>query len=340
MTTFRCGGCAGIVRAGEGPTVTCKRCGHVNVCPTPADPAPIAGRRPAGSDSRTFWLAGGAVVLVLIAFVGWATIQPAQPQAASRTDATPADARQRQLLEANLGKPGDAALGQLFAGINTRHFSGGLPQIPVRWEPRLNEVGALAGGGFTLEGMFGYVGSRSVILLNPSIQGDEAALRRALCHEMVHAQLHAAGQPTEQHGPPFQTRLRRLSAEGAFEGIVATEEEKANLRSWLDAESSRLDSDQEAVKLEALELERERLELETLFSNLSARQNTANPPTPDEVTTFNSRRERYNWRVSTAKTRVEQDRTDRAHFNREVERYNLMLVYPDGMDEGTIKIKK
>ena len=340
MTTFRCGGCAGVVRVGDGPTVACKRCGHVNVCPTPADSTPSGWERRPGGDSRTFWLAGGAVVLVLVAFVGWATIRPAQPQAASGTGGSAAEVRQRQLLEINLDKPGDATLGQLFASINSRHFSGGLKPIPVRWEPRLNEVGALAGGGFTLEGMYGYVGSRSMILLNTALRENEAALRRALCHEMVHAQLHAEGRPTEEHGPPFQTILRRLSAENAFEGIVATDEERANLRAWLDAESRRLDSDQESIKQETSDINRERMELETLLSNLDARAKTASPPDLSEISSFNARRDRYNWRVGQLQTRVEQDRNDRAQLHREVERYNLMVIYPDGLGGEAFRIKK
>jgi predicted SprT family Zn-dependent metalloprotease len=293
-----------------------------------------------GGDSRAFWLAAGAVTIALVAFVGWATITPAQPQAAGNPAATATDARQRELLEANLGKAGDPHLGQLYSRINDQHFHGGLPTIPIRWEERLNEVGELAGRAFTLEGMFGSVGSKAMILLNPALQANEAALRRTLCHEMVHAHLHAAGQPAEAHGTAFQTILRRLSAEGAFEGIVATDEDRANLRVWLDAESSRLDSGQESLTQETGAIDQERLELEALLSHLTARANTASAPDAQEVSAYNARRDRYNWRVSQAQARVDQDRADRAHFNREVERYNLMLVYPDGMDAGSIKIKK
>jgi predicted SprT family Zn-dependent metalloprotease len=304
--------------------------------PTPATALPAAS----GGDSRTFWLAAGAITIALVAFVGWATLTPAQPQAAAGPAASAGDARQRELLEANLGQAGDPQLGQLYSRINSQYFQGGLPTIPVRWESRLAEVGELSGRAFTLEGMFGYVGSKSVILLNPALQTDAAAMRRALCHEMVHAHLHAAGQSAEGHGAAFQTILRRLSAAGAFEGIVATDEDRANLKSWLDAESSRLDSEQESLRQETADIDRERLELETVLSNLTARANTASAPDPRELSAYNARRDRYNWRVDQAQTRVERDRTDRAHFNREVERYNLMLAYPDGMDAGSITIRK
>jgi hypothetical protein len=188
--------------------------------------------------------------------------------------------------------------------------------------------------------MFGHVGKKAVILLNPALQRDHARLRRALCHEMVHAQLYAVGQASERHGPAFQDILRRLSAEGAFEGIVATDDDRANLRSWLDAEAARLDGEEQALRQEGTEIETERAELETARAALSSRLNTNAPPDPRELAAFNGRRDQHNWRISQAQSRANQDRQDRAHFNREVERYNLMLVYPDGIDEGSVKVKK
>ena len=57
----------------------------MNVCPTPQS---AASRQepppPPGADSRTFWLTAGAIAVVLVAFVSWATVNPAQPQAAAR----------------------------------------------------------------------------------------------------------------------------------------------------------------------------------------------------------------------------------------------------------------
>jgi hypothetical protein len=345
VITFRCGGCAGVVEAGNQPpgsTVACKRCGHVNVCPAPPARAARLAQPPArDGDSRAFWLTAGAIAVVLVAFVAWATISPAQPQAAQRvTGPTAADTRQRQLLDANLDKPGDPLLDQFYSQINRQHFRGGLPPIPVRWEPQLVDVGELAERAFRLEGMFGHVGGKAVILLNPVLQNDQAALRRALCHEMVHAQLYVAGQPSVEHGPPFQTILRRLSAENAFEGIVASDEERTNLRGWLDAEAARLEAEQAAVTQEGAEIERERAELESGLSSLTTRMNTPSAPTAAEVSAYNARRERYNWRVTQTQARVERGRADRTHFNHEVDRYNLMLVYPDGMDAGAMKTKK
>jgi hypothetical protein len=142
--------------------------------------------------------------------------------------------------------------------------------------------------------MFGHVGTRQVILLNPRLKPDAGARTRALCHEMVHAYLFATGDTVTQHGPTFKDVLRRLSSEGAFEGIPASAEERARLRAWLDEESARLEQEREAI--------------DTLRSGV----------TPENTAAFNDR--------------VLRDQRDLAHFNIEVARYNLMIVYPDGLD--------
>src|SRR4029453_10098682 len=105
-----------------------------------------------------------------------------------------------------------------------------LSAMPVLWEPGLDRVGQLAAQAFTLEGMFGHVAKQSLILLNPNLQADQRALARALSHEMVHAYLFTTGDTTTNHGPAFQTVLQRLSSEGAFEGILASDQERESLR--------------------------------------------------------------------------------------------------------------
>jgi hypothetical protein len=50
------------------------------------------------------------------------------------------------------------------------------------------------------------------------------------------------------------------------------------------------------------------------------------------VDAFNARREAYNRRVGAANLRAERGRADVADFNQQVERYRLMLAYPDGKD--------
>lgn len=78
--------------------------------------------------------------------------------------------------------------------------------------------------------MFGTLGDKAAILLSPSVGGDDAARTRALCHEMAHAYMFRMGDDTRQHGPSYQAVLRRLSIEGAFEGLASTPEERAALR--------------------------------------------------------------------------------------------------------------
>ena len=180
-----------------------------------------------------------------------------------------ADALQKSIVKATLGREGDPDLGARYQEINRRHFEGLLPAIPVRWEPRLSEVDARSADGLKLLGTFGKLGERAVILLNPSLQSDQDDLKRALAHEMVHAYLTTTlGDEDVRHGLSYQAVLRRLAAEGAFKGIPSTELEREQLRAWLDQAKPGLDSE----------------------AAVSA-------------------------------------------FNREVERYNLMLLYPNGEDK-------
>ncbi len=271
------------------------------------------------SDSRMFWRVAGGVILGVL---GWAVSSAlgTGTHAGQSAHLSPADARQRDLLEQNLGKPGDSALGRQYLAINDTHFDGALPAIPVLWEPRLADVGALAAQSFTLEGMFGHIDGRAAILLNPSLQADAEALKRALCHEMVHAHLYSIGDPATAHGPTFQTELRRLSAEGAFTGIVATAEERADLRAWLKTESARLDAEHDAMGRDGAEIERERGELERALANLD----------PRDVDAVTAHREAYNQRAMDANARAARDRADVAEFNARAQRYNLMISYPDG----------
>jgi len=193
-----------------------------------------------------------------------------------------ADRLRHELLDRALELPGDSALNKLYQAFNTNHFGSDLPPIAVRWEPRLVEVDRLEGGDATMKGMFGTKGDRAVILLSPSVKDDQAALDRALAHEMVHAYMFKMGEDTAQHGPSFQSVLRRLALEGAFEGLPSTPQERADLRKWIDQEKARLASEDAAL------------------------------------------------RQSTDQSRLEQLRIDRDHLNAEIDRYNLMILYPDG----------
>ncbi len=271
----------------------------------------------------------------------WSVAGPAGTSAATTAAATPAEALQQELLRKNIGEPGDPILNQMYFDISTRHFAAKLPAIQVLWEPRLADVGKLSAQTFTLQGMFGHLGGRSVILLNPALQGDKPAVARALCHEVAHAYLFSTGVKTSDHGPEFKSVLRRLADEGAFEGVVASDEERVNLRAWLDAESSRLDFERTEIDRLSAEIERERTGVERALAEINARVSAGNAqgsgwPSQSEIAAANARRDAYNQQVIEANERVQRDRADLEHFNREVARYNLMLVYPDGLDERAL----
>jgi hypothetical protein len=257
-----------------------------------------------------------------LASAGWAARTGADVLAATtarRTMSTPEQRRQLEILRDDIDKRTDDALSRQVAEISAKYLDGALPETPVIWEPRLAEVGALGAEKFTLEGMFGHIGQRSMILLNPDLRPDARAIERALCHEIVHAYLFSRGEDSAGHGSSFQTLLRRMAEGGAFEGIVADAADRTSLRLWLDAESARLADESAALERLHSELETERRALEQ----------------PGRVTdaTSASALEGYTNRVEAANGRVERYNDARATFDREVHRYNLMLVYPDGRDE-------
>jgi hypothetical protein len=65
----------------------------------------------------------------------------------------------------------------------------------------------------------------------------------------------------------------------------------------------------------------------------AARAQGSGWPAESEVAAAVAMRDGYNQRAHAANERAARDRADYDHFNREAARYNLMLVYPDGMDE-------
>jgi hypothetical protein len=266
--------------------------------------------------SRSIWIAGIALAVAAAGtpiYLAWVQRRAANSLAEA---ATPADTLRRRLVHEGVERAGDADLVSLYAQFNERHFAGELPPTPVVWEPRLGDVDDLEGGDAKLEGMFGTLGDRSVILLSPRLRSDRAALDRALAHEMVHAYMFRVGEDTAQHGPSFQAVLRRLAIEGAFRGAFATPEERVELRRWLDAEHDRL-----AV---------EERELKALESDLAAERRAIDALSSSDPHAFAARRDAYNRRAAEANDRLARAREDRAHWTREVERYNLMVLYPDG----------
>ncbi|MEO8481211.1 MAG: SprT-like domain-containing protein [Acidobacteriota bacterium] len=278
--------------------------------------------------SRAIWAGVACLTLITVGWLGWGRAGSGFAGASARTP-TPAETLQRELLEHNLDKPGDPELDALYQATVARHFPGAMPPIPVLWEPRLAQVGLVAAETFTLEGMFGHEGKQTVILLNPDLQRDQRALARALCHEMVHAYLYVTGDKTTDHGPAFQLVLQRLSVEGAFEGIMATDQERAALRAWIDGESPRIEVARRDLDQLGSSVEAERVAIEGAIADVNAR----GPASATEAAALNARREAYNQLAIDANVRSARLQADRDHFNREVERYNLMLVYPAGIDQ-------
>jgi hypothetical protein len=206
---------------------------------------------------------------------------------------SPEQARTQELFRLNANVPSDPALASAYQAINVEYFESRLPAIGIRWEPRLAEIGPLIAEGFQMEGMT----NGRLILLNPVLQSDEQQLRRTLCHEIVHVAV--KGQTTEEHGPLFQSRLRQLSEQGAFTGIVATEEEKQELRRTIETRTDEL-------KKAVASLQQARSQVSSDFQRID-----------------------YNFSVQRHNNAVED-------LNQLIEQYNLMVSYPDGLDRDRL----
>lgn len=333
MIYFRCHKCAGVVRGKDeeaGQQVACPRCAAVQECPVRDLPDAVTRPTSGRPSLRVF---AGVIAFVALGLGAWTAVQVGSTDGRTGTAlhaTSGAEALQRTLLQANVGLPGDADLVRRYAALNTTHFGGRLPAMPVRWEPRLDDVGRVAGQDFRLEGMFGHLNGRAAILLHPELQRDAAGLSRTLSHEMVHVQLWTMGEVGERHGPPFQRELSRLSLEGAFTGIVASPAERESLRVWLDGERGRLDTLLASERQDQVDLDSERAELE---ADIAAVRDPQADRT--EVEALESRREAYNRRVAEASARAERRAADAIELNRQIDRYNLMLSYPDGLDQGS-----
>jgi hypothetical protein len=237
----------------------------------------------------------GVVIAVLLRSSG--RFNSAPPPAAPPT----ADqVRSAEIFKANAGLPSDPALTARYQSLNAQFFENRLPSIPLRWEPRLDEVGPLVAEGFRMDGMT----NREMILLNPAIQSDQDEFMRVLAHEMVHIAVVSEQDP---HGPVFQLYLKQLAERGAFRGIVANDQEKDERRRFLDRRIAHL-----AAESELLARIKTAIEADANGGQVS----------PDQL---NVRTTEYN-------DRVRKHNDDVAEFNRSVEEYNQMVTYPDGLD--------
>jgi len=251
-------------------------------------------------------LAAGAVAVTLAVTIGQRARQqgPAAPPPRPRTaDEIKTD----ELLRLNTALPSDPALALAYGGINAQYFEGRLPEVRIRWEPRLVEVGPLIAEGFRLDGLT----NGHLILLDPAIQDDPEIFQRTLSHEMVHV---AVRDQDDAHGPVFQRELRRLSAAGAFSGIVATDEEKEETHRSIESAMA--------------DLEREIRELGHERIALNADTAAPNPNVADlnaRIVDYNARVTRHNDAVNALNDRIAQ--------------YNLMISYPDGLDRQRLNTR-
>ena len=259
--------------------------------------------------------------------------------ATSATARTPAEVREDEIITQDADLPGDPALNAEYQEINERHFGNELPSMPVLWEARLAEVEPLMAENVRLDGLAALRDGTQFILINPVVRGYPGQLRRTLCHEMVHQYLFIKGDITTKHGPAFQRIWQRLLEEGAFVGEYASDGEKASLKAWLDRESARLHGEKSELDKMKDSIERDREELDGQLNELNQRISSANRegsgwPSDEEVESLKSKREIFSRVLGNYRNRVETYRADAMRFNGEADRYNMMISYPDGLDEG------
>ena len=242
---------------------------------------------------------------------------------------------QHALLAAARDKPADPDLGLLFNELNALHFDAQLPNVKVLWDAGLDRLDQ---GDYRLNGMT----DGKTILLKAALKDQEDDVRRTLCHEMVHVKFFAAGIKSTAHDDVFQGELRRIFEDGCFPAIWATPEERASLQEWIDAERVRLEGAraQTDAQLAALKAETERVE--RMVADLNERIQAANAagsgwPTPAETEAAQAQRSALNDSISAYNGVVAANGRDQVQFNEAVQRYNLMVAYPDGLAEDRAK---
>jgi hypothetical protein len=265
------------------------------------------------------WLAfrrlGGVLavsVLLGLAFLVWRRpIGPATGPSAGKAAQPPTveQSRTAEFFRLNEKQPSDPELASEYQSINLQYFEGRLPSIVIRWEPRLAEIGPLIAEDFRLEG----ITNGRVILLNPAIEDNDELFRRTLVHEIVHVATH---EQDKGHGPVFQSRLRRLSEQGAFVGKVATEEEKQELHRAIETGQSDLHKAEAALRQTREQLDADTARVQALPDDPA--RNAAVADLQSRIDFYNADTQRFN--------------ADVARLNRMVEDYNLMIAYPDGLD--------
>ena len=252
----------------------------------------------------------------------------------SSRDPKPASAEQA-MLDASRDKAADPQLDLVFDQLNILHFSGQLPDVKVMWAEDLDSFDI---GDYRLHGLT----DGRIILIEPALMTDDAEVRRTLCHEMVHVRLITAGHGSTAHDAPFQSELRRVFDDGCFHAIRASVEERASLKEWLESERTKLDAARAQVEAQSSAIERDTDRVERAFAELNDRIRDANAagfgwPSSDEAASADRQRAALNDRILAYNAAVATNERDQARFNEAVQRYNLMLAYPDGLAEDRAK---
>ena len=242
---------------------------------------------------------------------------------------------QQTLLEATRNRPEDPELGLLFDELNARHFGARLPDVKVVWSAELD---SLDEGEYRLNGMT----DGRTILLKATFKGDEADVRRTLCHEMVHVKFITAGRRSTAHDDPFQNELRRIFDEGCFLAIWASEAAKASLQDWITSERTRLDTAVAAAAAQLAAIQQEETRVQRLIADLNDRIRAANAagsgwPSAEETAAAERQQVALTDRVSAYNAAVAENERAQTRFNEEVARFNLMAAYPDGLAEDRAK---
>lgn len=105
---------------------------------------------------------------------------------------------------------------------------------------------------------------------------------------------------------------------------------------------ARLDAARVQVDAQGAEIERETELVERTFADLNERIRTANTAgsgwrSRDETAAAEARRNTLNAQIAAYNSAAAANLRDQSLFNEAVERYNLMLAYPDGLAEDRAK---
>jgi hypothetical protein len=109
----------------------------------------------------------------------------------------------------------------MFVELDAQYFEGKLPKIPVSFQPLAGNVGGT------------YSRSDVAIAVSKSESYSPSVCRDTVLHEMAHfyVELNFPGSPETKvssygHGEHWRAEMRRLAAQGAFDGRLFSGDDK------------------------------------------------------------------------------------------------------------------